>query len=237
MTDGCDFAFFGCPFVFYILVFYKEKGGVSMEYFKQLNSTHLDILKEIGNIGAGNAATALSTLLNKKIDMKVPSVKILSFNEIMDYVGGADKIVASVFLHLEGDALGSMFFILSTAQAERFITGMIGVEASVLNLERSDLAHSALQEMGNIVSGSYLASLSDFTKLDIYPSVPVLVVDMIGAILGYGLMEISTMGDYAIVIDTAVFEDDKEEVEGHFFLLPDPNSIKVIFESLGISDV
>ena len=82
---------------------------------------HLDILKEIGNIGAGNAATALSTLLNKKIEMNVPNVRIVPFHEITELAGGSENVVVSVFLKIEGDANGNMFFILPIEQGERFI--------------------------------------------------------------------------------------------------------------------
>ncbi len=211
-----------------------------MSLIKNLSSTHIDILKEVGNIGAGNAATALSKLLNKKIDMKVPDVKIVTFNEMMEVVGGAENVVASVFLRVEGDAPGSMFFILSIEQASRFIKYL--TNDSEFNLESPpypELALSALQELGNILTGSYLTSFSDFTNLNFHPSVPAISIDMVGAIISYGLIELSTVGDYAILIDTALQEEDQtinDSVKGHFFLLPDPDSFSIIFKSLGVTD-
>lgn len=209
-----------------------------MTFVNQITNTHLDILKEVGNIGAGHAATSLSKLLNKRIDMKVPDVKIVSFNEMMDMAGGAENIVASVFLRLEGDAPGSMFFVLPIHQATKFIQQMIDdVTFSFSEQPNNELALSALQELGNILSGSYLSSLSDFTNLSLYPSVPELSIDMFGAIISYGIIELSQVSDYAIVIDTALNDDetsDNEGVKGHFFLLPDPDSFPVIFEALGV---
>ena len=209
-----------------------------MPYFDASNADHIDILKEIGNIGAGNAATALSKLLNKKIEMNVPDVKVISFDEMMEVVGGADNVVASVFLRIEGDVSGNMFFILSLEQAERFIQQMTGDKNFSFANETTDLGVSALQELGNILAGSYLSALGDFTKLKLYPSVPALSVDMIGAILGYGLIEISRVGDIAIVIDTALHEENQSQdsVNGHFFLLPDPESFEPIFQALGVAD-
>ncbi|UTE75413.1 chemotaxis protein CheC [Rossellomorea sp. KS-H15a] len=200
---------------------------------------HLDILKEIGNIGAGHAATALSTLLDKKIDMKVPSVQIVSFDQMMDMAGGPDNVVVSVFLRIEGEAPGSMFFLLPLEQASMYIRSMIQDRSFSFNAPPySELGLSAMQELGNILSGSYLSSLSDFTNLKLLPSVPALSVDMAGAIIGFGLLEISQVSDYAIVIDTALKEEEGEEsesVKGHFFLLPDPDSFEIIFQSLGVS--
>jgi chemotaxis protein CheC len=209
-----------------------------MGFDQKITSLHLDILKEIGNIGAGHAATALSTLLNKKIDMKVPHVRIVSFDEMMEMAGGPDNVVVSVFLRIEGDAPGSMFFVLPLTQGSRFIHQMTGeTEFSFEQPPYSELGLSAMQELGNILSGSYLSSLSDFTNLNLYPSVPALSVDMAGAIISFGLLEVSQSSDKAIVIDTALKEDEMaetESVKGHFLLLPDPESFDTIFKSLGV---
>ncbi|OAT82819.1 CheY-P-specific phosphatase CheC [Bacillus sp. MKU004] len=208
-----------------------------MGYERTVNSFHLDLLKEIGNIGAGHAATALSVLLDKQIDMKVPSVKIVSFDEMMEMAGGADNVVVSIFLRIEGDAPGSMFFILSLDQAEAFIQSMLRDDQfSFEDRNPSELGMSAMQELGNILSGSYLSSLADFTQLNLQPSVPSLTMDMAGAVISFGLIEISQVSDYAIVIDTAIKEvgAGSESVNGHFFLLPDPDSLHVIFQSLGV---
>jgi chemotaxis protein CheC len=211
-----------------------------MSFLDKFSNVHLDVLKEVGNIGAGHAATALSTLLNKKIDMRVPKVRVVSFDEMMEMAGGPDNIVASVFLRIEGDAPGSMFFVLSLEQANMFIKQMIGdVEFSFDEPPYNEMALSALQELGNILSGSYLSSLSDFTNLDLYPSVPALSIDMVGAIISFGLIELSQVSDFAIVIDTALDDDqisEAESVKGHFFLLPDPDSFDIIFRALGVPE-
>jgi chemotaxis protein CheC len=211
-----------------------------MDYTKSISSTHLDILKEVGNIGAGHSATSLSKLLDKKIDMTVPDVKVISFNELMELVGGPEVVVASVFLRMEGDIPGSLFFVLSIEQAERFIKKLIDDDKfSLQEPPFNELGLSAFQELGNILTGSYLSSLSDLTDLTIYPSVPALTIDMFGAVISHGLIELSHASDYAIIIDTAIREEDQrniESVKGHFFLLPDPNSFEKLFSALGMSD-
>jgi chemotaxis protein CheC len=207
-------------------------------YKKNITSIHLDVLKEIGNIGAAHAATALSTLLNRKIEMTVPKVEMVSFDDMMDLAGGPENVVAGIFLRIDGDVTGSMFFILPVEHANRFIQSLVqdsGVDFQTG--EVSELAASAMQELGNILSGSYLSALSDFTSLKIYPTVPALSVDMVGAIVSFGLVEVSHVSDYVIVIDTAITEDNTphgESVKGHFFLLPDPDSFEVIFSALGV---
>lgn len=207
-------------------------------YEKKITSMHLDVLKEIGNIGAAHAATALSTLLNKKIDMKVPKVEMVSYDDMMDLAGGPENVVAGIYLRIEGDVTGSMFFILPVEQANRFIKGLVQDNSLDFQTgEVSELGVSAMQELGNILSGSYLSALSDFTSLKIYPTVPALSVDMVGAIVSFGLVEVSHVSDYVIVIDTAITEEstsDGESVKGHFFLLPDPESFDAIFTALGV---
>lgn len=208
-----------------------------MDKFSQFK---LDILKEIGNIGAGNAATSLSLLLNKPINMTVPSVRIASFDETMELAGGPEHVVAVVYLRMEGELEGSMFFVLSIQQAVGFIQKMTGNPMFSFDYEQLDeFSLSALQELGNIIAGSYLSALSDFTGMRISPSVPELGIDMAGAILGYGLVEFSQVGDFAIIIDTFLSESDvvdEQDINGHFFLLPSPESFGAIFNALGVNE-
>ncbi|OLN22879.1 CheY-P-specific phosphatase CheC [Domibacillus antri] len=208
-----------------------------MNYIDHIQPIHLDILKEVGNIGAGHAATSLSTLLNRKIDMKVPSVRVVPFTEMMELTGGSEKEAVSVSLRIEGEAGGNMFFMLAVEEADRFIQKLTMDDMFTFHdREVQHIGFSAMQEMGNILSGSYLSALSDFTHLKLQPSVPELAVDMFGAIISYGLLEISQYSDYAIVIDTILTEleaGDIETVKGHFFLLLSPDSFPVIFEALG----
>lgn len=203
-----------------------------MELFKHFKDFKMDVLKEVGNIGAGNAATALSQLLNKPIDMAVPKVQLLSFEEITEKVGGAEKLVYAIFLRVEGEAPGNLFFILSPEAATNLLSRIAGIEVSGEE-ELSEMELSALNEIGNILAGSYLSSLADFTSLSMFPTVPALAMDMAGAILGYGLLQFGQMGDNALLIDTTFLEGDNE-IEGQFFLIPDPESFPKIFKSLGV---
>lgn len=209
-----------------------------MSFMERMNSFHLDILKEIGNIGAGNAATALSLLVNRKIDMSVPSARIVTFKEMMELAGGADEPVCAVFLRIEGDAPGSMYFILSIDQADLFVQSLTSSDYSFHQTPYDEMAMSALQEMGNILAGSYLSALSDFTSLSLMPSVPAVNVDMFGALMSFGLYEVSKESDQCIVIETLITDSSKMDkaVKGYFFLLPDPDSFEIIFQSLGVQE-
>ncbi len=210
-----------------------------MDLFSKITSFHLDALKEVGNIGAGHAATALSQLLNKKVDMSVPSVRIMSFNEMMQLVGGPEEIIASVFCRIQGGAPGTIYFIMPVKDASVLLQRLMGDPTITLEQEEaSELAMSALQEVGNIVAGSYLSSFSDFTQLRLTPSTPASSIDMAGAILSFGLNELARYTDMAIVIDTRFSEIDEEvsnHINGYFFLLPDPSAFETIFQSLGVA--
>ncbi|MEF3309759.1 chemotaxis protein CheC [Paenibacillus sp. GYB004] len=192
----------------------------------------LDVLKEIGNIGAGNAATALSKLLDKPVDMQVPQVNMLPFEDIIEVLGGSEQIVLAIFLRVTGEAPGNMFFILTQSSAKLLLQNLAGIEVEDEE-QYSEMELSALNEIGNILAGSYLSSLADFTKLSMSPSVPSLAIDMLGAVISYGLMQYGEMGDKALFIDTKFF-DGSDAVEGRFFLVPDPESFHKIFTALGV---
>lgn len=192
----------------------------------------LDVLKEVGNIGAGNAATALSRLLGKPVDMNIPLVSIVPFEEVADSVGGAEEVVIAIYLRVTGDAPGNMFFILTRESAQKLLGSMAGIEVGP-DGHFSDMGISALQEIGNILVGSYLSSLADLTRLKLSPSVPSIAIDMAGAILSYGLIEFGRMGEHALLIDAKLLEGNLE-VEGRFFFIPDPESFKIIFGALGV---
>ncbi|MDQ0350644.1 chemotaxis protein CheC [Alkalibacillus filiformis] len=201
-------------------------------YFERI---HLDVLKEIGNIGAGNAATALSSLINRTVQMTVPVVNIVSFDEMMMEVGGKDEVQAAVFVQATGDISGSMFFMVPPKEADLFTQMMIGEQSKTVS-SGDELATSAFLELGNILTGSYLRALSDFTNLDVNQSVPHVAIDMVGAMLTQGLLEISVASDQAIMIETILHDIDglDRELKGHFFLLPNPDAYATIFESLGV---
>lgn len=204
-----------------------------MEDIRNLGEIQLSCLREVGNIGAGHAATALSKLLHSDIQMNVPRVSVVGFDEIADVVGGAEQLVIGIFLRIEGELPGSIFFLLHQESAKRLVSGLVGEYGSGEQDVFSEMEISALQEIGNILAGSYLSSLADFTKKDTTPTPPALAVDMAGAILSIGMIQLGQVSDYALVVDTE-FRQGELEIHGHFFLLPDPGSVNLLFQSLGV---
>ncbi len=124
-----------------------------------LNSFHLDILKEIGNIGAGNAATALAKMLDKKVNMEVPQIKIMGFSEVSEVVGGAETPVAGILLGIRGDISGYILFVLEEGAAKKLINMLMGKNPDE-EVEYNEITLSALKEVGNILTGSYLSAIS-----------------------------------------------------------------------------
>ncbi len=201
----------------------------------QLNNLQLDVLREIGNIGAGNAATALAKMINKKVDMDVPKVKILEFKEINTVLDGEETLVVGILLSVTGDLSGSIMFLLQQNAAHILVNMLLGRESGqVLDISQFDeMELSALKEIGNILAGSYLSALSTLTNLSIMPSVPDLAIDMAGAILSVPAIQFGKTGDSVLYIETQFQEDDKLVV-GDFFLVPDVESYDILLRALGV---
>lgn len=204
------------------------------EEILNLSLMQLDALKEIGNVGAGNSATALSQLINRKIDMTVPQIAIMPLGDVPDVVGGPDAMVAGVFLRVYGPAPSSILFLLPRDSAFSLVDMLMGREQGhTTSLNSMD--ESALMEIGNILAGAYLNALSHFTKLTLLPSIPALAMDMAGAILSVILIQLGEMGDHALVIETE-FATENDGVKGHFFLIPDPGSLNTILAAIGVKE-
>lgn len=198
---------------------------------ESMSEQYFDVLKEIGNIGAGNATTALAQLLQCKVDMKVPQVKLLEFDELGELMGGEEQIMAGIYLCVEGDITGSIMFLLRKDAARHLVSKLMGMEMP--EEEFNEIETSALKEIGNIITGAYLNSLSSLTNLVIYPSVPDLTIDMAGAILSVPAIEFGTLGDKILLIQTQ-FTDDVD-LDGYFVLVPDLESYAKILGALGLS--
>jgi chemotaxis protein CheC len=198
----------------------------------ELNSIQIDVLKEIGNIGAGNAATALAKLLNKKIDMTVPKIRIMEFNEVNTILGEEEMLVVGILLTMNGDITGDIMFIIEKEAAELLVCLLMDKDRE--NFEFGEMEISALKEIGNILTGSYLSALTALSGLNIQPSIPQLSIDMAGAILSVPAIEFGKMGETVLYIETEFNEGD-DKVIGDFFLIPDINSFGTLLKALGVS--
>ncbi len=190
----------------------------------------LDALKEVGNIGSGNAATALSQLLNRKIDMNLPAINIISFQDIFDKIGGEDLVVG-VIVRVLGDTPGSMLYVLDKDSALNIITSLTGEVSE----EISEMGESALCEIGNIISGAYLNAMAMLTNLLIMPSVPAITTDMLGAILSTTFIESGQYDEYVLDIESVFKQgENSEKIGGHFYFIPVPGSLEKILNKLGV---
>jgi len=192
---------------------------------------HFDILKEIGNIGAGNAVTALSQILNKKIKMSVPNINLSDFKDVATFVGGPEKLIIGILVHVSGDINGIMMFIVRLESARVLTNSMFGSDKSGSEFDEIEL--SALKEVGNILASSYLGSLASLINKKISLSVPYISIDMANAILSVPAIEFSKVADRVLFIES-VFEADKQDVSGYFVLVPDMPSFNLILSSLGV---
>lgn len=198
---------------------------------EQMTDNYMDVLKEIGNIGAGNAMTALSQMLQSKVDMQVPQVRLLEFSEVGAMVGGEEQLMVGVLLGVEGDITGSIMFLVELGAAKGLVKKiMMGYESGQPGLD--EMETSAMQEVSNIITGAYLNSLATLTNLCIYPTPPSLTVDMAGAILSVPAIEFGTLGDKILLIQSRFF--DEVEINGYFVLIPDLESYQKILSALGI---
>jgi len=189
---------------------------------------YYDVLKEIGNIGSGNAVTALAHMLNCKVDMSVPQVRLLDFKDVGSILGDEEQIMAGVYLMVEGDITGSIMFLLEKDSCKKLIAMLMGSSPSEGDL--SEIEESALKEIGNIITAAYLNSLSTLTNLKIYPSVPSLCIDMAAAILSVPAIEFGLIGDKLLLIENQF----SEGISGYFILVPDLESYDKIFSSIGM---
>ena len=192
-------------------------GNLTLE---DVNNMYLDVLKEIGNIGAGNATTAIANMLGMKIDMNVPNVKLMEVSKLGTAVGAEDETIVGIFLEVMNDIEGSMMFLVDIPSA-RYLVNKLMME------------DVPLKEIGNIIAGSYLSALSSMTNLVISPSVPYIAVDMAASILSVPAIEFGQFGDNALLIQTEICAD--VAINGYFILMPEQGSYEKILTSLGIS--
>lgn len=196
----------------------------------EFNPLQLDALAEVGNIGAGNAATALSQLINKKVDMTVPNVNIVPFNDIFNK-GESEELVVGVVVRVLGDTPGNILFVFDYETANNMIELLTGRKEE----EFTELGYSVLCEVGNIISGSYMNAIAKFTNLLIMASVPAATYDMMGAILSTTFIESGQYDDFVLDIETIFLNQDATSIGGHFYYVPMPGSLEKILNSLGIN--
>lgn len=205
-----------------------------MEDVRDLKALQLDALKEVANIGAGHAATALSQMTHRRIMISVPRINVSRLEEVPELIGDPQAVVAAVLMHMLGDLTGRTLLLFPESVARRLCDMLlrrpIGTTASFDAIEQS-----CLKEAGNILSGAYLNALSDFMSMLLLPSVPSLVVDLTAAVLTTTYLNFGHDRDFVFCVETEFNIDSADGLRGHFLLLPDLASLKAIFDAIRLS--
>lgn len=206
-------------------------GGVMSFSLDNVNDMYIDVLREIGNIGAGNATTAISQMLGARLNMEVPKVQLMEASELGGAICDEEETIVGIFLEVLDDINGSMMFLMKMESAH-IIVNKLMMRDPGYNEPFDEMDLSALKEIGNIIASSYLTALSSLTNMKIQPSVPYIAVDMAAAILSVPAIQFGQYGDNALFIETE-FGDDKE-MQGYFILMPEQDSYEKILRALGI---
>ena len=201
--------------------------------FDTLSPVHMDILKEIGNIGAGNAATSLSMMLGMPVDMELPKVNLFDFATAADSVGGPENMIYGVLVEMHGDVEGIIMFLLDKAFAHMVVNVLMGESFSRFD-DMDDMALSAIKEVGNILSCAYINSIAALTGLTIIPTPPSAAVDMAGALLSVPIIKFGAVGDKVLFIEEN-FKGNMQDVTSRMIMFTEVESLNLILTKLGIS--
>ena len=206
---------------------------MSIQNVEQLQDMHLDVLKEIGNIGSGNAASALSELIQCNTDITVPTVKMLDFSEAVNFLGGPENVAIGMLVGIKGDITGMMLYVLQHSFASKMTSTLFGTEIEDLT-NMNEMETSFISEVGNIMAASYVNAISQLTGMMIDISVPNMTVDMVGAILSVPAVEFAQVGNKVLFIDDGFVIGDGE-IKSNMILVPEMQSLETLFTRLGVS--
>lgn len=201
---------------------------------RDLGEIQLDALREVANMGAGHAATALSQMTESRILIDVPRLQIVPLEDAAELLGEPDAVVCAVMMHILGDLTGRTLLILPRDSATRLAETLLRRDRDSITL-LGELEQSSIKEAGNILCAAYVNALSDFMGMMVVPSVPSLVLDQCAAVLTTAYSDFSAERDYVFSIETRFRTGDSEEVAAHFLLLPDVNSLQVILQSIRLA--
>jgi len=203
-----------------------------MDDVRELQKLQRDALREVANIGAGHAATALSTLTSRRIMITVPEVRVSRLEEVAEILGSPDDVVAAVLMHMMGDLTGRTL-VLFPEQNARQLCDILLRKPLGTTKAYGEMEQSGLKEVGNILSSAYLNALSDFMGMMLVPSVPSLAIDLAGAVLTSAYMNFGYDRDYVFCVETEfVLEEPGTNLSGHYLLLPDLASLRAIFDAI-----
>jgi chemotaxis protein CheC len=206
-----------------------------MDDIRSLKALQLDALREVANIGAGHAATALSQMINSTIMISVPTISVSRLEEVPPQVSAPEEPVAAVLMHMLGDLTGRTLLVFPKATAIRLAELMLR-RAQGTSTELGEMEQSAIKEAGNILSSAYMNALSDFMGMMLLPSPPSLAIDMSTAVLTTAYLQFGTDRDYVFCVESEFYMTDVDEkLRGFFLLLPDPASLQAILRAVRVA--
>lgn len=205
---------------------------MALKNYDDLNDMQLDALREIGNIGSGNAASSLSQMLDRPVNITVPRIQILDYDQVVQNLGGPETLLIGLLLSLQGDVTGMIMFLLHKDFAHLALNTLIGTEFDETQ-PLDEMGESVIQEIGNIMAGSYVNAIAALTNLSINISVPELCVDMAGAILSVPAIYYANISDKIIFIEDEFGQQDRNAAS-HILLIPEVESLQKIMTSLGL---
>lgn len=200
--------------------------------YSDLNEIQMDVLRELGNIGSGNAATSLSDMLMHPININVPKINILDYTQVVDELGGPETMIVGMLLSINGDVNGMMMFLLHKEFTHMTLNSLLGQEFHDFG-EIDELGYSAIMEVANIMAASYVNAIAQMTGLVINISVPDICIDMAGAILSVPAIHYANISDKIIFIEDE-FHSGTEGATSHLLMIPDVESLQKIMTNLGI---
>lgn len=203
-----------------------------LKNYDELNDVQIDVLREIGNIGAGNAATALSTILDERVEISLPRVRITDFDTAVNALGGAETMTVGVLVNFSGEANGMIMFLLNMEDAKAIMSILIQDEGDD-NGQLSELKLSAIKEIGNILGSSYINSISTLTGLTITISIPYIAIDMAGALMSVPIIEFGSVGDKVMFIEEC-FSAEENNLTSNIIMFAEIETLKIIMERLGL---
>lgn len=200
--------------------------------YHNLSSMQLDALREVSNVGAAHAATALSQIINKTIMINVSRIEVIAFLDISKVVGGPEVETVVAQMRILGDIKGGILLALTKTDALSFANILKGRDSGV-TLYLAELEQSALKEAGSILAAAYLKAIGDMLKMSLIPTTPNLSCDKMGTILNNVFSELSKRSEIAFCIETE-FVESSNKIKGHFLLIPEAKSLELILKALGV---
>ncbi len=205
-----------------------------MNQLENLSDLQTDVLKELANIGAGNATTALAKMVGKRIEIGVPDIQLVKLSDLQDFIGEAEKVMTGILIELSGEINGVMMFLVDETISNQMINILLHRDKNA-NVQYDDMEKSVIMEIGNIIISAYLKSISQMTRLEVIPSVPMFQIDMASALLSVPATQFCIISDKVLMIQTQFsLEKSSDLVKGYYIFAPDVDSFDKIFGSLGI---